>query len=277
MRVDLHLHTTASDGVHPPREVLRRAAANGAALVAITDHDAITRPEPGGCSGLPHQPTVIAGVELGVDAGEAGELHLLSYFPAGRFESLRNELERLRRDRLARGERTVAKLAELGVQLAWDQVLEIADGASVGRPHIARALVGAGRADSVQDAFDRWLRDDGPAYVPRAILPLHEAVERIRECGGLASLAHPNRCSDPERAVRLAAAAGVDAIEACYARDSAEEAARSAMLAAEYGLLVTAGTDFHGLHPGEPEPGSLCAPDDALEPFLDLVRERSAQ
>lgn len=277
MRVDLHLHTTASDGVHPPREVLRRAAANGAALVSITDHDAITRLEPGAGRGLPGRPTVIAGVELGVDAGEAGELHLLGYFPAGRFEPLRDELERLRRDRLARGERTVAKLAELGVQVAWDRVLEIADAASVGRPHIARALVDAGRADSVQDAFDRWLRDDGPAYVPRAILPLHEAVERIRECGGLASLAHPNRCSDPERAVRLAAAAGVDAIEACYARDSAEEAARSAALAADCRLLVTAGTDFHGLHPGEPEPGSFCVPDDALEPFLDLIRERSTQ
>ena len=269
MRVDLHLHTTASDGVHPPREVLRRAAENGAALIAITDHDAITRPDPAGGPGL------VTGVELGVDAGDLGELHLLGYFPGGGFEPLDDELERLRRDRLARGERTVARLAELGVPISWNRVLDIAAGASVGRPHIARAMVEAGHADSVQDAFNRWLRDDGPAYIPRAIIPLQDAADRIREGGGLASLAHPNRYDDPAAAVRAAAAAGADAVEVYYARDSAEETARSESLADRHGLLATAGTDFHGLHPGEPEPGSLDTPDAALQPFLDLIRERS--
>ena len=274
MRVDFHLHTTASDGVHPPSEVLRRAAENGATCIALTDHDAITVLE---CSGPPDETRLIAGVELGVDAGPLGELHLLGYFPGGGFESLLAELERMRRDRLARGERTVARLAELGLPVAWNRVLEIADGASVGRPHIARAMVEAGRVDSVQDAFDRWLRDGGPAYIPRAILPLQEAVDLIHADGGVASLAHPNRYIDPAAAVRAAAEAGADAIEAYYARDSAEKTARSEALAAEHGLLASAGTDFHGLHPGEPEPGSLDAPDEALEPFLDLIRERSRQ
>ena len=276
MRVDLHLHTTASDGVHPPREVLRRAAANGAALIALTDHDAITCPGPADVAGIPRGAVLITGVELGVDAGGLGELHLLGYFPGGGFEPLLDELERLRRDRLTRGERTAARLAELGVPISWNRVLGIADGASVGRPHIARAMVEAGHADSVQDAFDRWLRDDGPAYIPRAILSLEDAADRIREGGSLASLAHPNRYGDPAAAVRAAAAAGVDAVEVYYARDSAENTARSEALADRHGLLATAGTDFHGLHPGEPEPGSLDAPDEALEPFLDLIRERSS-
>lgn len=275
MRVDLHLHTTASDGIHPPREVLRRAAANGASLVAITDHDAITRPGPADIPDAPDAPSVIPGVELGVDAGDIGELHLLAYFPAGDFEPILGELERLRRDRLDRGRRTVERLAELGLPVSWSRVLEIAAGASVGRPHIARAMLEAGHAESIQHAFDQWLRDDGPAFIPRAVLPLQRALGLVRECGGLASLAHPNRCPDPERAVRLAAEAGVDAVEACYARDSAEESARSAALAERHGLLSTAGTDFHGLHPGEPEPGSLCTPDRVLDPFLDLVKERS--
>lgn len=275
MRVDLHLHTTASDGVHPPREVLRRAVENGAALISITDHDAITCLDPADGAGIAHGPSLIAGVELGVDAGDLGELHLLGYFPGGGFEPLDDELERLRRDRLARGERTVARLAQLGVPISWNRVLDIAGAASVGRPHIARAMVEAGHADSVQDAFNRWLRDDGPAYIPRAILPLQDAADRIREGGGLASLAHPNRYDDPAAAVHAAAAAGVDAVEVCYARDSAAETARSESLADRHGLLATAGTDFHGLHPGEPEPGSLDAPDAALQPFLDLIRERS--
>ena len=275
MRVDLHLHTTASDGLHPPREVLHRAAANGADLVAITDHDAVTRPEPADLPSPPEALTVIPGVELGVDAGELGELHLLAYFPAGDCRPILGELERLRRDRLERGRRTARRLAELGLPVSWERVLEIAAGASVGRPHIARAMFEAGHAESIQHAFDQWLRDGGPAFIPRAILPLPRALDLIRECGGLSSLAHPNRCPDPERAVRHAAEAGVDAVEACYARDSDEETARSTALAEQYGLLSTAGTDFHGLHPGEPEPGSLRAPGAALEPFLDLVKERS--
>ena len=275
MRVDFHLHTTASDGVHPQREVIRRAAENGAACIAITDHDAIACLDDGIPTARP--PAVIAGVELGVDAGEAGEVHLLGYFPGGGFEPLLGELERLRRDRLTRGERTVARLAELGLPVQWNRVLEIAGDASVGRPHIARALVEAGLADSVQDAFDRWLRDGGPAYIPRAIMTLREAVDWIRNGNGIASLAHPNRYDDPAGAVRLAAAAGVDALEVYYARDSAAETARSEASAAEHGLLSSAGTDFHGLHPGEPEPGSLDAPDEALQPFLELIRERSRQ
>ena len=275
MRVDFHLHTTGSDGVHPPGEVIRRAAGNGASCIAITDHDAISPIGDG--NGTTGRPAVIAGAELGVDAGEAGELHLLGYFPAGGFEPLRGELERLRRDRRDRGRRTVARLAELGLDVQWSRVLEIAGDASVGRPHIARALVEAGLADSVQDAFNRWLRDGGPAYIPRAIMPLREAVDWVRDGGGITSLAHPNRYDDPGRAVRLAAEAGVDALEVYYARDSAEETARSEALAAEHGLLSSAGTDFHGLHPGEPEPGSLDAPDGALQPFLELIRERSRQ
>ena len=190
MRADLHVHSNASDGTEPPAEVMRRAAQAGLDVVALTDHDTVAGHAEARRALVPSL-TLLPGMELSCRLGDQS-VHLLAYlFDAGH-PDLAAELGRIRDDRVLRARAMVRRLADLGVDITWDQVAAIAGPAVVGRPHIARAMAGSGAVASPREAFTRdWIGDGGRAYVGRyALDPVH-AIGLVRDAGGVAVLAHP--------------------------------------------------------------------------------------
>ncbi|MDE2988406.1 MAG: PHP domain-containing protein [Chloroflexota bacterium] len=275
-RLDLHLHSTCSDGTKPPEWVVRQAAANGAELIALTDHDTLAGVEDAQSAGQRCGIEVVGGVEIGVHDPDLGELHVLGYFaPGAALHELEQQLRAYQDERETRARRTVERLNQLGAPLDYETVTRIADGASVGRPHIARALVEAGHVESVQEAFDRFLRDDGPAFVPRMLLSLSDSVDMIHRNGGFSSLAHPTRYGDPFAATAAFAAAGGNGLEIYYRNDSPDEIANGEQQAQRLGLIPTVGSDFHGLHPGELQPGTIPMPDHQSARLMQLLKDLS--
>ena len=273
-RLDLHTHSTHSDGMKPPGWVVQQAAANGAKLLALSDHDTLAGVEAAQAEGRRHGVEVIAGVEIGVNDPELGELHVLGYFseqaPLG---DLERQLAAYREERQSRARRTVDRLGELGLPIDYEAVVAIANGASIGRPHIARALVEAGHVESVHEAFNRYLRNDGPAYIPRTLLSLIDSLEMIHNAGGFASLAHPTRYDNPTGATNSFASAGGDGLEIYYRNDGPEELANGEQLARRLGLVPTVGSDFHGLHSDEIRPAAVPMSEHAADQIIDILKD----
>lgn len=272
-RLDLHSHSTCSDGTRPPEDVVRQAAANGAELFALTDHDTLLGVAAAQAEGRRQGISVIAGVEISVHESELGELHVLGFFgeraPLGDFES---QLAEYRNERHTRAQRMVERLAELGAAIEFAAVMRIAGDASIGRPHIARALVEAGHVESVQEAFDRYLRNGGPAHVSRTLLSLSDSVAMIHDAGGFASLAHPTRYDEPDQAIRSFASSGGDGLEIYYRNDGPDTVANGEQTARNLGLIPTVGSDFHGLHPNELLPASVDLPDAAADRLINTLK-----
>jgi predicted metal-dependent phosphoesterase TrpH len=250
-RVDLHLHTTVSDGALRPEELVRAASIAGIQVMAVTDHDSVDgiRDAERAASDLSIQ--VIPGIE--VSAGLDGDdVHVLGYFLDPDDRVLREALSRLQEGRVAQARSMVERLAELGWPLDWDRVMAIAQGGSIGRPHIARALIERGYVGSVDEAFSRFLRRGGPGYVEGQKLLPQEAVSLIKEAGGVPSLAHPiivgasDYRLDLDRLLPVMVEAGLDGIEAYYKGYTPEVTAFLFGLASRYRLVPTGGSDFHG-------------------------------
>jgi predicted metal-dependent phosphoesterase TrpH len=250
-RVDLHLHTTVSDGALRPEELVRAASIAGIQVMAVTDHDSVDgiRDAERAASDLSIQ--VIPGIE--VSAGLDGDdVHVLGYFLDPDDRVLRAALSRLQEGRVAQVRSMVERLAELGWPLDWDRVMAIAQGGSVGRPHIARALIERGYVGSVDEAFSRFLRRGGPGYVEGQKLLPQEAVSLIIEAGGVPSLAHPiivgasDYRLDLDRLLPVMVEAGLEGIEAYYKGYTPEVTAFLFGLASRYRLVPTGGSDFHG-------------------------------
>ncbi len=273
-RVDLHAHSTHSDGVRPPEYVVRQAAAHGVELFALTDHDTLAGIATAQAEGRRLGVEVIAGVEIGADDPELGELHVLGYVgTADSAQILERQLVVYRSERDGRAQRIIQRLGELDLRIEYETVLRIADGAAIGRPHVARALVEAGQVESIQDAFDRYLGNDRPAYIPRALLDLTDSIGMIHAVGGFASLAHPTRCNDPQAAISAFCAAGGDGVEIYYRRDGPETVANGEQAARRLGLIPTVGSDFHGLRPDELSPGAVSIPDVAADQIIGILKE----
>ena len=223
------------------------AREHGVTTLALTDHDTTDGLAEAIAAGRTYGVEVIPGVEINTDV-DTHEVHILGYFIDRADPAFQAFLRKMREGRLRRAEEMVRKLAALGVSVEWARVQRIAAGAAVGRPHIARALVEAGRVDSPQDAFERFLGRDRPAYVPRLKLAPEEAVEVIARHEGVPVLAHPGwEASGPviDRVPQLAAH-GLAGIEAYYPDHTPEMVAAYVATAHRHGLVVTGGTDFHG-------------------------------
>ncbi|CAM5306304.1 MULTISPECIES: PHP domain-containing protein [Streptomyces] len=253
MRIDLHTHSTASDGTDTPAALVRAAAAQGLDVVALTDHDT-TRGHAEAAAALPEKLTLVPGAELSCRlTGPEGPVgvHMLAYlFDPAEPELLRRR-ELVRDDRVPRARAMVGRLRALGVDVTWEQVARIAGDGSVGRPHLAEALVELGVVDSVSAAFtEEWLADGGRAYAPKYELDPFEAVRLVKAAGGVTVLAHPFAAKRgrvvPEEAVARLAEAGLDGVEADHAEHDAAVRARVRALAADLGLLVTGSSDYHG-------------------------------
>lgn len=273
-RVDLHLHTTHSDGTLTPEALVAEAAARGVTLIAITDHDEVGGILPAQAAGRACGVTVLSGVEINTEVGRE-DVHILGYgFPPDAPE-LVDALHMLRRDRLARMDRMLARLLIQGHTVERERVLAIAGHGSVGRPHLARAMVEAGIVPTVNAAFDKFLSIRGSAYVPRTPYPPEEAIALIRRAGGLAGLAHPGKLGDALRIIRRLLPAGLEALEVYHSDHPPTAVARIARYAAQYGLLPTGGTDSHGPHGPRPVPiGSVPVPDEVGERLLARLAER---
>ncbi|MFC9651415.1 PHP domain-containing protein [Streptomyces sp. NPDC056937] len=252
MRIDLHTHSTASDGTDTPAELVRNAAAAGLDVVALTDHDT-TRGHAEAIAALPaldRDLTLVTGAELSCRL-DGISLHMLAYLFDPDEPELLAERELVRDDRVPRARTMVRKLQELGVPITWEQVARVAGDASLGRPHIATALVELGVVETVSDAFTReWLADGGRAYAEKHELDPFEAIRMVKAAGGVTVFAHPLAAKRgrvvPESAIVRFAEAGLDGIEVDHMDHDEPTRARLRGLAAELGLLPTGSSDYHG-------------------------------
>lgn len=279
--IDLHTHSNISDGSDPPARIPELAAAAGCSAVALTDHDSLAGLAEAAASAARLGVTLVPGCEVScvkptVPAGVKvnGSAHVLCYFVDEGEGPLQDELRQLRDDRRRRNMALVERLAELGVPVSWDELVAEAGGeAGVGRPHFARVLVRHGRADDIQDAFDRYLADGGPAYVPKARLQAGDVAGLARASGGVSVLAHPLSLGlEPpmlESVLGELADAGLTGMEVTYGAYGDGERRLLGAMAGRLGLVATGGSDFHGtFKPGlsvGTGTGDLKVPDSVLE------------
>ncbi len=243
-QVDLHLHTTASDGAYTPAAVVALARDRGLRTIAITDHDSMEGVAEA-LAAAGHGLEVIPGVEINTDIPHA-EVHILGYYVDYRHAELQDVLQRLRDFRRDRARRMVEKLARLGMPVDWQRVAALAGEGAVGRPHVAQALVERGYVADVSQAFDRYIGREGPAYVERHKLTPVEATRLIVRAGGLPVLAHPSGLANLTTLLDELTAAGLVGLEAYYTGYLPEETQGLLLLAQKYGLVATGGSDFHG-------------------------------
>ena len=249
-RLDLHLHTTHSDGSCTSTEVIDLAHKAGVTALAITDHDITTGIPEATVAGQEHGIDVIPGIEISSIMGTS-ELHILGYFLDYQDARLNERLARLRDSRHRRNPKIIERLQAAGIAITYEEVRALAGTDSVGRPHIARVLMEKGVVTSAKEAFDLWLADGRPAYVPRELPAPSDAMQWIREAKGLPVLAHPTWVKTTEGTltdlVRQLKANGLDGVEVHYSTHSPRQTRDYLALAKQLDLLVTGGSDFHGL------------------------------
>jgi predicted metal-dependent phosphoesterase TrpH len=274
--IDLHAHTTASDGDLAPADLVARAAAEGVGVLAVTDHDTVGGLCAAVAAGPDHGVRVIPGIELTVQVPH-GSMHLLGYLTATSPQPLVDALVELTGFREARIRSIVERLNDLGIPLAWEDVRARAAG-QLGRPHIAAAMVAAGTATGMQDAFDRWLADGRPAHIPSQGLDPVGAVELVRASGGAAVLAHPGSLGLPQRHLRSfvqrLAAAGLAGIEVHRPEHTLDQRDGYGAIARQLHLVPSGGSDFH--RPDGPFPlGDTGTPGlaaDVVDRLLERIR-----
>ena len=247
VRIDLHTHSSASDGTDPPAEVMRRARARGVDVVALTDHDTVAGHDEARRA-LPPGLTLVPGMELSCRL-HGRSLHLLAYLFDPAHPGLAAEVAKIRGDRVRRARAMVARLNALGAGVTWDQVAAIAGDGVVGRPHIARAMAAAGVISDPAGAFTaEWIGDGGRAHEDKYALDPAVAIGLVRGAGGVSVLAHPGTAGYevPDAVIARLAAAGLAGVEVWHPEQPAAERARARALAGELGLAETGGSDDHG-------------------------------
>lgn len=245
--VDLHSHSTASDGALAPADVVRAARAAGLEAIALTDHDTIAGVGEAIAAGAELGVRVVAGCELSAYDGDI-EVHLLALHIADA-DAIASSLALFQRERVDRAVAMVERLGRLGLPISMDDVLRESAGGAVGRPHVARALVAAGHVADPRDAFDRFLGNGRPAYVPKPRLSASDAIDLTHSAGALAVWAHPARIGTRERVARLAGH-GLDGIEVLHPSHTPQEIERYTRFATEMSLLPSGGSDWHGATDG---------------------------
>lgn len=274
--IDLHVHSTASDGSYSPEEVVRLAAARGLRAISLTDHDTIDGVAEAAAAGEALGVEVIPGVEISARF-PGGSMHILGYFVDYHSGLLDARLAVLKKSRADRNPRIVAKLNALGAKITMEQVEKISGGGQVGRPHIARALLEHGYVRDIQEAFDRYLRNGGPAHVSKFRFPPDEAINMIREAQGIPVLSHPftlglgsayalkNLLQDQKKL-------GLAGLEVYYPEHTPEQEARYLKLARELDLLITGGSDFHGANKPEVDLGQCPCQKNLTYPLVEALK-----
>jgi predicted metal-dependent phosphoesterase TrpH len=276
--VDLHTHSTASDGLYSPSELLHRAREAGLRVLALTDHDTTDGIAEARKAAQALDIELIPGIEVNTDIG-GREVHVLGYFPEYERPAFQEVLQILRDARELRGQRMVEKLNQQGMHISWERVREIAQG-TVGRPHVAAALLEAGYVQSVTEAFNKYIGSNCPAYVPRYKLSPEDAIHFIASANGLPVMAHPFTQPGVEILLeRLAGMcqAGLVGIEAYYGPYTPEQVQTLVELADQYHLIATGGSDYHGPNIHPTPLGGRYVPYEAVERLKTAAAQRRGQ
>ena len=278
--IDLHTHTTRSDGSATPEELIQLASSKRAQAVAITDHDTVAAIVEARAAADRFGIEFVAGIEISAEYSP-GTMHILGYCIDEESMGLAEKLNGLKKAREQRNPQIATRLQSLGFGISYDEVAQIAGSEIVGRPHFARLMVERGYVASIQEAFDLFLKKDAPAYVEKARLSPSDSIALIHEAGGIAVLAHPYQlklsCYEQvDELVGQLASLGLDGIEAIYSRHSAIERASYSRIAAHHGLLVTGGSDYHGSY--KPDISIVSGLGDLNVPYalLEAVKARAA-
>ena len=275
MKIDLHSHSTVSDGTDSPAALVRLMAAAGIDTFALTDHDALM--------GLPEARAeaaragieLISGAEISSEYGDQDDIHILALFVDEANASFNAALSVRQQARRLRGQKMAEKIVQAGYPIDLDAIrADVGDGVW-GRPHLARGLVRAGHAKSMDDAFDRFLGDEHPWFVPYEKWKAVDVVKAVRAAGGVTSIAHAVWYKGSDALIRALAAEGLDAVEVYHPDHGPAEEARLARLADELGLLRTAGSDFHGTPEGRKVPGGVTGDGAMLEALRARARSRT--
>ncbi len=266
--IDLHLHSTCSDGTFTPREVVRRAADAGLSLISLTDHDSTEGVSAAQAEGERLGVEVVPGTELSAQA-DGTDVHILGYFIDPNHPDLIACLETYRNARLLRAERIVIKLNRMGLRVSMEQVLARAGSGSIGRPHIADVMMEEGLVFTVDEAFHRYLGYSKPAYQSKHSLSPLRAIQVIRAAGGLACLAHPGLYRRDDL-ISSMVSDGLDGIEVRHTKHNASQVARYSKIARRHNLLCSGGSDCHGDGRGDPVIGSVEVPIS----YVEAMRER---
>ena len=270
--IDLHLHTLASDGRLSPTELIQLVANQGLETISITDHDSTEGLAEAyeAAKKFPYM-RIIPGIEMSADI-PGDEVHVLGYFLDYHDVEFQEMLTELRRGRVGRAQVMVEKLVALGKPVEWERVLHFAGDGTVGRPHIALAMVEAGYFKEPKEAFEEYLGNDGLAYYDRPKLNPTESVAMIRKVGGVPVLAHPTFMNDMEAGIASLKKEGLVGMEVYYAQYDDDTVRHLARLAREYDLIPCGGSDYHGLgNTGEPLPGTLGPPEETVKLLEDAA------
>jgi 3',5'-nucleoside bisphosphate phosphatase len=273
-KVDLHIHTTASDGKFTSSEIVRKAWEQGMVYIAICDHDSIegvipARETSWNLPGI----TVLGGVEINTDIPD-GELHILGYLFDHANSELKSTLINLRESRVERAKKMIEKLKTMGVNISYRRVREIAGKGSVGRPHIAQAMLEQGYISTLREAFFKYISRGGPAYVERDKITPSDAIRLIVRAGGIPVLAHPLTSENPELLLPELISSGLAGLEVYYGSYSQDQINLLLSLADKYHLISTGGSDFHGLDAmNEPPLGTVEVPLDCAKRLINLAQK----
>jgi predicted metal-dependent phosphoesterase TrpH len=270
MFADLHLHTRFSDGTYTPEELVGHAREHGLAAIALTDHDTVEGCGPAAAACAAAGIEFLTGTELTAEQnGE--EIHILGYLFEPQHPRMTAELGKFQLVRQQRVREMVGRLNQMGVPLEAGAVFALADCRAPGRPHVARAMVKAGLCGSLDEAFERFLKKNRPAWVPKFKMSAPEAIALIHEAGGVAVLAHPG-LNRTDEVIPGMVEAGLDGIECFHTKHSTVTAEHYLELADQYRLLVTGGSDCHGMNKGKPLIGTVKVPYQHVE----MLKERAA-
>jgi len=246
--IDLHTHSTASDGSMTPDELVRHAIDSGLKAIALTDHDTIDGIESALNEGMKNNFPVIPGVEISVDYKK--ELHILGYFSRNNYKRIGNILDALKNSRALRNEKTVKKLNEIGINITMEDVKKTAGDGLIGRPHIARAIMEKGYTKTIEEAFNEYLAFGKVAYFKKEKLTPQQGISEILKAGGIPVLAHPVLLHMSQQELddflKELCSYGLKGIEAYYVDNTEEDTNMLLALAEKHNLIVTGGSDFHG-------------------------------
>lgn len=273
MAVDLHLHSTASDGTMEPAEIVEKASELGLSTISITDHDSFAGIDGAIEAAQSRSVDIIPGVELSAYY-RSQDVHVIGYFVDRRNALLNERLSKLRESRGLRAKEIVVKLQSAGVNVEWSDVERIAKGEAVGRPHIAQALVDKGEAQNISEVFKKHLGRGRPGYVAKYVMEIEEILDVVHQAGGVTSLAHPAHWDADEAVLRYLQSHGLDAIEVWHIDHSEEDVRRFNDMASRLGLLMTGGSDCHGERKKHGMVmGSLPIPDTIIDPLRGRAQE----